>query len=163
MSRIAVSGHRGLAPEVSRLVDAAIRGHLAPWAGAGCIVGLSCLADGADQIFARAVLDAGGELEVVVPAQRYRQVLPPPAQTGYDEMLAQATAVYRLTHAEPTSTAYMEASIEMLRRADGLVAVWDGLPARSLGGTADVVDYARSLGLSVTVIWPEGAARDRTG
>jgi hypothetical protein len=54
----------------------------------------------------------------------------------------------------------MDASIEMLQRADRLFAVWDGLPARSFGGTADVVDHARVLGLPVTVIWPEGATRE---
>ena len=41
-----------------------------------------------------------------------------------------------------------------------LVAVWDGQSARGLGGTADVVAYARERGKPVTVIWPEGASRD---
>jgi hypothetical protein len=41
-----------------------------------------------------------------------------------------------------------------------LVAVWDGEPARGLGGTADVVAYAREGAIPVEVIWPEGATRD---
>lgn len=36
------------------------------------VTGLSCLADGADQVFARVVLEAGGTLEAIVPAQNYR-------------------------------------------------------------------------------------------
>ena len=54
----------------------------------------------------------------------------------------------------------MDASVEMLKDADLLIAVWDGLPARGLGGTADVVAYARDHGIPVSVIWPEGARRD---
>lgn len=43
--------------------------------------------------------------------------------------------------------------------ADRLLAVWDGKPARGFGGTADVVAYARRVGVPVDVIWPEGAVR----
>ena len=35
----------------------------------------------------------------------------------------------------------------------------DGKPARSYGGTADVVTYAREPGAPVCVIWPDGAQR----
>lgn len=86
MTRIAISGHRGLSTEVTGLVDKAIRQHLAEHASGGTIIGLSCLADGADQLFARAVLDLGGHLEVVVPAEQYRDRLPVEAHADYDEL-----------------------------------------------------------------------------
>jgi hypothetical protein len=159
MTRIAVSGHRGLSADVEALIDHAIRAELSRFAGIN-LAGFSCLADGADQIFARAVLDSRGELEVFVPASRYREALPEPAHRGYDELLSCAVAVHRLNHVESTSESHMDASIEMLKRADLLFAVWDGLPARSFGGTADVVSHARDMGVPVTVIWPEGAQRD---
>jgi hypothetical protein len=54
----------------------------------------------------------------------------------------------------------MDASTAMVCSADRLIAVWDGLPARAFGGTADVVDYARHVGVPVTVVWPAGAYRD---
>lgn len=54
----------------------------------------------------------------------------------------------------------MTASKTMLDRADQLFAVWDGKPARGYGGTADIVDEARSRALGVAVLWPEGAHRD---
>jgi hypothetical protein len=41
-----------------------------------------------------------------------------------------------------------------------MMAVWDGHPADGRGGTGDVVERARALGLPVTVVWPAGAARD---
>ncbi|HEX9358560.1 MAG TPA: hypothetical protein VF933_32700, partial [Streptosporangiaceae bacterium] len=69
MMRIAITGHRGLPAATERLVDRAIREQLAAYAEDD-LVGVSALADGADQLFARAVLDAGGRLEVIVPAAR---------------------------------------------------------------------------------------------
>lgn len=159
MTRIAISGHRGFSTEVAALVDASVRVELARYAS-NSLVGLSCLADGADQIFARAVLDAGGTLEVFVPAARYRDALLPSAHPEYDELISRAVAVHRLNHVESTAQSHMDASIEMLESADLLFAVWDGLPARSFGGTADVVMHAREIGVPVTVIWPDGAHRD---
>lgn len=159
MTRIAVSGHRGFSPDVEAVVDRAVRAELAPHVGDE-LVGLSCLADGADQIFARAVIDAGGKLEVVVPAARYRDALPAQAHQEYDDLLDRAVAVHQLDHVGSTSESHMDASIEMLKRADLLFAIWDGQPARSFGGTADVVAHAREIGVPVVVIWPEGARRD---
>jgi hypothetical protein len=159
MTRIAISGHRGLSPEVTALVDRAVRAELSRY-GRDDLIGISCLADGADQIFALAVLDAGGALEVVVPAVRYRDALPVEAHGAYDELMSRAVAVHRLDHLESTARSHMDASVEMLRRADRLFAVWDGLPARSFGGTADVVSHAGQAGVPVTVIWPAGARRD---
>lgn len=158
MTRIAITGHRGLPGEVEVLVDRALRAELTRYAEG--LVGISCLADGADQLFARAVLDLGGELEAVVPAARYRDELPAEAHNGYDELLSRASRIRRLNHEESTAQSHMEASIEMLKDAELLVAVWDGLPARAFGGTADVVAHAYEAGIPVIVIWPEGARRD---
>ena len=158
MPRIAVSGHRGLDPGTTRLIDDVIRAALA--AEAGNVTGLSCLADGTDQIFARAVADAGGRIEVVVPAELYRDGLPEAAHPEYDALFGLAVEVYRMPFRESSSESHMAASELMVDHADELYAVWDGQPARAYGGTADVVAYARQQGVPVRVIWPEGAERD---
>ncbi len=158
--RIAISGHRGLPAATERLVDQAIRDRLASDAAGGHLVGLSILADGADQIFARAVLDAGGRIEVIIPAARYRDCLPEAAHAGYDSLLSAASQVDRLDYVESTEEAHMAASQAMLARANRLYAVWDGQPARGYGGTADAVADAKKRGVPVTVIWPDGASRD---
>jgi hypothetical protein len=155
--RIAISGHRGLPGSTADLVDKAVRAALAEHAPD--VTGLSCLADGADQIFARAVTDLGGGLEVVVPASEYRAGLPAAAHPGYDRLLALATAIHRMPFTESTSQAHMGASKVMIDQADELYAVWDGQPARAYGGTADVVAYAREHRTPVRVIWPHGAQR----
>lgn len=155
--RIAISGHRGLPAPVQALVDQAIRAALASQQQ---VTGLSCLADGPDQIFARAVLDHGGQIEAVVPAALYRDGLPSGAHPEYDRLLARAAQVHRLPFTQSTSQAHMAASELMIKHADQLWAVWDGQPARGYGGTADVVAAARASGLPVRVIWPPGAHRD---
>ncbi|MEU1385825.1 MULTISPECIES: hypothetical protein [unclassified Nonomuraea] len=157
MVRIAVSGHRGLPGEAAVLVDRAIREALVECLPG--LSGLSCLADGADQIFARAVLDLGGVLEVVIPAERYRDGLPGECRAAYDELLGRAGQVHRLEFVESTAESHMAASVRMLDDADVLFAVWDGQPARGHGGTADVVAEARRREVPVRVIWPDGARR----
>ena len=155
---VAVTGHRGFDERTSRLVDDALRKHLASVAP-GELVGISCLADGADQLFARAVVDAAGRLIVVVPAAQYRAGLPESCHAEYDALMASASDVWRLDFVESTSEAHMAASRRMIEGASELVAVWDGQPARGHGGTADVVTAAREHGLAVTVMWPDGASR----
>ena len=157
MYRIAISGHRGLPDPTARLVDRALRAALTE--RAPDVTGFSCLADGADQIFARAVTDLGGTLEPVIPAAQYREGRPADSHPQYDDLLARAAAVHRLPFTESTSESHMAASKLMVDEADELYAVWDGKPARAYGGTADVVAYARERGIAVRVIWPDGAQR----
>ncbi|WP_067171408.1 hypothetical protein [Microtetraspora niveoalba] len=157
MPRIAISGHRGLPQATAALIEAELK---RAFDDATDVIGLSCLADGADQIFARAVVEVGGRLEVVVPAQKYREGLPPEAWREYDALISRADRVHQLDFVESTSEAHMAASVFMLDQADHLFAVWDGKPARGFGGTADVVAEARSRGMAVRVVWPEGAERD---
>lgn len=159
MTRLAITGHRGLPAPTERLIDAALRAELARYA-ADDLTGISALADGADALFARAVLDLGGTLVAIVPAAQYKDGLPAEHHATYDALLASAAEVIRLGHQESNSDAHMAASLRMLGDTDHLLAVWDGQPARGYGGTADVVTEARERGLPVTVIWPAGASRD---
>lgn len=156
--RIAISGHRGLSAETTSQIASAIRSQLNQCSNE--VIGLSCLADGADQIFARAVLDHGGQIEIVIPARQYREGLPEESQPTYDELLSHAVVVHEMPFHDSTPESHMKASMFMLDHADELWAVWDGKPARAFGGTADVVAYARHHGLPVRIIWPAGATRD---
>ena len=65
MTQLAITGHRGLSDVVEAEVDRMIRAAVAE---NGDLVGVSCLADGADAVFAQAVLDVGGALVAVLPA-----------------------------------------------------------------------------------------------
>ena len=159
MKRIGGTGHRGLPPETARLVARALDETIAEYAGPD-LVGITSLADGADQLFARAVLAHGGTLHVIVPAREYRAGLPPTVHLEYDSLLSQAQSVERLPFEQSTEDAHMAAGQALVSQADVIVAVWDGQPARGFGGTADVVKHARGCGVTVRVVWPTGASRD---
>jgi hypothetical protein len=155
--RIAVSGHRALADStISRITEAFAA---ALHEREAAVWGLSCLAAGADQVFADAVLTAGGHLEAIIPAARYRDGMTPAERDGFEALLPRAAAVHRLPFTDPTAEAHMAAGAFMVGRADELWAVWDGQPGRGHGGTADVVAYARGRGVPVRVFWPDGARR----
>lgn len=124
-------------------------------------VGVTCLARGADQVFARVVLELGGAVEVVLPAADYRERKVKPGNAAeFDELIGRAAEVRTMAFSESSRDAYMAASEDVLSSVDEMVAVWDGAPSGGHGGTADVVEAARDRGIPVTVIWPDGAARD---
>src|SRR5579859_2321698 len=156
MLRVGGTGHRLLDGETARMVERALHERLARLPG-DVLVGISSLADGADHLFAEAILALGGRLEVVLPAARYREALPAEALPAYDRLLARASAVECLDYEDSTSEAHMAAGRALVERSDVLVAVWDGCPARGVGGTGDVVAYARERGVPVEVVWPRGA------
>ncbi|MGH3966313.1 MAG: hypothetical protein ACRDRY_24225 [Pseudonocardiaceae bacterium] len=158
MTLIGITGHRGLSPPTARLVTEALREALAEYGAS--VTGVTSLADGADQLFARAVVDQGGLIEVIAPAAQYRDGLPSESHAEYDDLLGQAIKVHRLDFTESTSESHMAASELMISMISSLFAVWDQQPARGYGGTADVVALARDKERPVRIIWPDGATRD---
>lgn len=158
MTLIGITGHRGLSPSTARLVDQALRDALSDYGAS--ITGVTALADGADQLFARAVVDQGGLLEVIVPAAQYRDGLPADSHAEYDDLLGHAIRVHQLDFTQSTSQSHMAASELMISMISELFAVWDQQPARGRGGTADVVAHARDQERPVRIIWPDGATRD---
>ncbi|MFE2247309.1 hypothetical protein [Streptomyces lavendulae] len=156
--RVGITGHRGLGADIERqvrdLLDSAVRG------GDGAdLVGVSCIADGPDAWFAEYVLAHGGSLEVVIPAEEYREGLPEEHWAVYDRLLSRAAEVHRTGMAVSDSAAHMAGSEILVGLVDELWAVWDGKPARGYGGTADVVAYAERTGVPVRILWPGGASR----
>lgn len=159
MPRIGITGHSNLSGTTSHLVAEAIRATVTAYTTDN-LVGVTCLARGADQIFARVVLDSGGAIEVILPAADYRdrKVKPDNAAT-FDDLISRATSVHTMPARESNRDAYLAASAHLLNDVDELIAIWDGAPADGHGGTGDVVHAARVRGLPVTVLWPEGATR----
>ena len=156
--RVGITGHRGLSEPVAEQVRAMLAEQVDRYAPA-YLVGVSCIADGPDSWFADLVLEAGGRLEVVVPAAEYRDGLPAWHHPVYDRLLKSAGRVHTTGMTTSTSEAHQAGSEMLVGMVDELVAVWDGLPARGYGGTADVVAYARQTGVPVRVLWPAGATR----
>jgi hypothetical protein len=159
MIRIGVTGHSNLTPESTEPVLGALRAVLEPHAGDG-LHGITCLAAGADQLFALAVRSLGGRYDVILPAPDYRDAVVKPAnRADFDALLADASDVRFMPFETSGREAYMAASDALVTRSERLLAVWDGQPSGGHGGTADVVAHARRAGIPVDVIWPAGAQR----
>ncbi|WP_199444192.1 hypothetical protein [Umezawaea beigongshangensis] len=159
--RVGITGHANLVAECRDDVRSALGGVLAAELAerGGSLVGVTCLAPGADQLFAEAVLDLGGAVEVVLPAGDYRTKLAPDDVLRYDDLLRRASVVSVLPFEMSGRRAYAAASERVLASVELLLAVWDGRPPDGRGGTADVVDHARATGVEVRVVWPETARR----
>ncbi|MGW2701558.1 hypothetical protein [Streptomyces sp. NPDC001340] len=159
MTTIAVTGHMDLTEASVPLVRDALRETLKPYAAD--LTGVSCIAKGSDSLFAEVVVELGGRLVAVIPSRDYRQnKVKPDHADAFDRLIEAAGEVLVLEHETANRTAYEDANRTLLRRADRLVAVWDGTPPSGKGGgTADTVLEAQDAGLPVDVVWPEGAAR----
>ncbi|MFF3570537.1 hypothetical protein ACFYXQ_22405 [Nocardia jiangxiensis] len=157
--RIGVTGHMNLTADTAQLVYAEITRQITATGRAGEVTGVSCLARGADSVFAQAVLEAGGRLEVVLPSRNYRErKVKPDHAPLFDELLERAERVRVMDFDEAGADAYEAANEVVIGSCDRLIAVWDGeIGERS--GTGSVVALARERGVPVTIVWPRGAAR----
>ncbi len=154
--RIGFTGHQNLPVGYIAKITGAIRQELEKEAD---LIGLSSLADGADQIFAQTVLAVGGSLEVVIPSAGYETTFSKTVLPVYQRLLTKSARVRELAFDKPSEEAFFAAGKHIVENSDRMIAVWDGEKAGGLGGTADVVQYAQSRGVGVTIIWPEGATR----
>jgi hypothetical protein len=158
MAVVGVTGHSNLTDRSVDLVRHELLDVLRP--RANDLIGLTCLARGADQVFADTVLELGGALEVVIPASDYFTGISDPASRERCEAYLDAAAsTVTMPYESSGSSAYLAASQYLIDRCDLLLAVWDGSPATGSGGTADAVAYARERGRSIMIVWPEGAQR----
>ena len=120
---------------------------------------VSAIADGADQIAAEAALSYGWDLQAILPFRRadYRESLhSSEARDRFDALLARSTRVLELPGEDPNDVeAYVMVGRATVAHCDVLIAVWDGLPPRGRGGTAEVVQMAIARGRPVVHLLPD--------
>ncbi len=166
--RIGVTGHRQLPTGIDwdkRIADALrlIEARLAP-AGDTPLAWLviSSLAEGADRLVAEAVLARPGSLlEVPLPLSTddyQTDFKSDESRAEFTELYGQASLVTHAPSFESRESAYEWAGLAMVGRSDIVIAIWDGLRSRGVGGTADIVDLARRHGRPVVHI-PTGRSQ----
>ncbi len=131
---------------------------------------VSALAEGADRIVATTVLDAGGELLVLLPydeAAYVRTDCSTPASVAeYTELRARASQIW-MVDAQPLGDdadrprRYEELGHALVASVDVLIALWDGQHGQGRGGTSSVVGTA--LAARVPVIWVPTSRRSAGG
>lgn len=156
---LGVTGHRVLADDVGLAADlvADVDDAIDDLAGGRVVHLLTSLAEGADRLVARRVLAREGctiEALLPLPAGDYETDFAD--GTSVDEfrrLLEGTTRSEVVPCADGDRVArYEAAGFAVVDRSEGLLALWDGQPARGRGGTADVVAHARRLGRSVRVV-----------
>jgi hypothetical protein len=169
--RIGVTGHRDLgdAETAERAVDGVIDDLVASRPGGTSLELRSALAEGADRLVAQRVLARDDSRLVAVlplaPDDYRRDFLTPSSLEEFDRLLgeAQAVEVPLRDAAGSREAAYERAGRVMVDASDVLVALWDGEPSGGRGGTAEIIDYARSKGRRVIVVPVVRARATRSG
>ena len=156
MLRIGVTGHTDLSLAAETRVRDGMRAAIQRLAAGhhGQLRGVSCLAPGADMIFAQIMLEFHAAIEAVVPADDYRQTLSPRCAEEFDRLVARASTVDYMKHRQSGVRAFRAANAELLRRSTHLIAVLDRDAPPKPGGTAEVVRKARAAGIPVEIISP---------
>jgi hypothetical protein len=157
MTSIGCTGHRDLPSGALAYVRSGILAELPH--DSDHLVGICSLAIGADQLFARLVLDVGGQLHVVIPSSRYEDTFAPDEIGPYRALLDRARESETLAFPEPSEDAFLAAGKRVAELSDALIAVWDGQPALGKGGTADIVAFARGRAITTRIVWPPGVSR----
>lgn len=125
---------------------------------------VSSLAEGADRLVAEVGLETGAHLEVVLPltADDYcADFKDDRSRRDFEELLARATSVTTVPGNPARPDAYAVAGSLVVRRADAMFALWDGLPSRGRGGTAEIVDATGAM--EKPLVWIEVPAPGRHG
>ncbi len=129
---------------------------------------VSSLAEGSDRLTAVAALDAGYELQVILPFRQeeyekdFAGHVAPDGRASLEEfrtLLGRASAVMDLD-ADPTARSrYVAAGLSLVRQCDVLLAIWDGEPSDGPGGSAENV--AEAVHLGIPVVWIDAVRRRR--
>ncbi|MGB6721422.1 MAG: hypothetical protein WBE72_11550 [Terracidiphilus sp.] len=136
---------------------------------------LSPLAEGADRVVARAVLEySGARLDAVLPLaleDYLEDFATEESRKEFEELLSRCRKPLFLRtrrirddrhdkrdQAELRRDAYAQVGRYVVDHCDVLIAVWDGEAARGRGGTAEIVRYAQEQMRPIVRVWGEACA-----
>ena len=122
------------------------------------LTAVSSLAIGADQLFARLVLETGGDLEAVLPFAKYESVFQAEDRASFKVLLRRAASIQILEAQASPEESYFEAGKTVVNRSALMIFIWDEKPARGLGGTADIFEYAQQQRKPLVLINPSTKA-----
>lgn len=140
--RIGITGHQALSESshwdwVARAFDVLLPPLPKP------LIGITCLAKGADQLFAEAVLKNSGTVEAILPFPEYEMTFDEKTRQHYWQLLKRASKVTVLAKQDSAEESYLNAGKLVVDLSNMVVAVWNGKPAGGPGGTADIVEYTK--------------------
>ena len=137
---VGIAGHQKRRGLDWNWVNATLRAELVALGGVSRA--LSSLAAGADQRFATVALELNIPVTAVLPMSGYERFLRGKDLARYQVLLARCEQLVLDGTGRPNE-AFLAAGHYIVDHCDVLFAVWDELPAGAMGGTGDVVEYAR--------------------
>lgn len=112
--------------------------------------GYTCLAKGADQLFAEILIQAKIPFYAVIPSNEYESTFTDKESfEKYEALLQNANHKKILSFNKPGEKAFYAAGKYVADSSDLLIAIWNGEESKGLGGTADIVEYCLSLNKEV--------------
>lgn len=154
-ARIGFTGHRRL--ENRSQVEDLLRSCLADLQQQyGSLASISSAAEGGDQLFLAMAQASDMPTYVIAPfsLERFAKDFSLPNWAIAEQQISKAAELTILDACESDEEAYLEAGILTVDGCDILIAIWDGLAAKSKCGTAEVVAYARQRQKPLIVIDP---------
>lgn len=106
--------------------------------------GFTCLAKGADELFAEVLMQSRINYTAIIPCANYEETFEGSALQDFKYAKKKAQRIIEMSNKEPSEKAFNEAGKFVVDSSEILIAVWDGEGAKGLGGTADIVEYADS-------------------
>jgi hypothetical protein len=152
---VGFSGHRKL--ENAGLIAKGLRKVLDQLSARyGPLVGISSAASGADTLFLEEISHRRIPFRLVLPFSRnaFKQDFEPEEWERVLPFFGEALSVQEVSGIESRKEVFLEVGVLTVESADMVIFVWNGKPAAGIGGTGDVVNYARALGKPLIVIDP---------
>lgn len=106
--------------------------------------GYTCLASGADELFAEMLIRNNIKYTVVIPCINYETTFDEKAFESFLLSKNKASKIIQLNNNQPSEKAFNDAGKAVVDNSEILIAVWNGEEAKGLGGTGDIVEYAKS-------------------
>jgi hypothetical protein len=168
---IGVTGHRKLSPQqltalepiVKKAIENIIHYHQNVYNNKPRVEFASAIAIGADTLFANiALIFFSGDLKIYLPFEKeeYLKDFETPEDKEAFENLVNDPKVKKVTTLNKLADGdrdnhYLNVGQTIVDDTDYLIAIWDEQKAKGTGGTAEVVEYARTKGKNVLVINPD--------
>ena len=150
---IGFTGHRALDDEVKcrRWIIDFLEQRKA--ATAGTIYGISSVAQGGDLLFAESCIQLALPLSILLPLpeEEFRKDFDEATWSRAKQVLAKATSIEVTAGDQSREECYYECGIETVQQSRFLLALWNGEPSQGLGGTEDIVSFAR--GIDKPLVW----------
>jgi hypothetical protein len=152
MTRIGITGHQRLPDPAAWQWAAEVLSRELDSAPTPLLI-VTSLAVGADQLLAQLGEARGAKVHAVLPFPDIERTFAAEDLPEYRKLLRHAS-VEVLNTPGTDEDAYLAAGRRVVEIADVLIAIWDGLPAKGKGGTADIVQYAIASGCPIIHVNP---------